>query len=228
MADGKCPSCGESIQTPDTNSAVKETTQKPIITSQDFYDWQQDSEKPQKDRYADGIGRGDRVEANDNPYLTPRSDFPETSPSVFGDSAQRKGLRWILFSFQGRIPRSTYWAASIGLIVLSYALLTGLAVVGMVIAAELVPPDPDPFAAEPPLLNILFVIWFIPWAIVTLWIQFAIQAKRCHDRDKSAWWILMGMVPYIGPLWAFIELGCLEGYHGRNQYGPDPLPRKAN
>jgi uncharacterized membrane protein YhaH (DUF805 family) len=74
----------------------------------------------------------------------------------------------------------------------------------------------------------------------------AVGIKRLHDRDKSGWWLL---VFYLGPsvlsglgastgfqvgfgiasfalaLWAFVELGCLRGTAGANQYGPDPLAR---
>jgi len=47
--------------------------------------------------------------------------------------------------------------------------------------------------------------------------------KRCHDRDKSGWWILLSVVPVIGWIWAIIELGCLKGADGPDRYGPDPL-----
>lgn len=103
---------------------------------------------------------------------------------------------------------------------------------------------------------------------------FAIGAKRLHDRNKTAWWLLvfyvlpwvlacyafgsfiMGMLgagaltasgappeaamgSIIGSMqqmwwvslimtiigvWGLVELGCLKGTTGDNQYGPDPLP----
>jgi hypothetical protein len=48
------------------------------------------------------------------------------------------------------------------------------------------------------------------------------MAKRYHDRDKSAWWILICLLPIIGGIWQLIELGCLRGTEGSNDYGPDP------
>ncbi|TGR16409.1 DUF805 domain-containing protein, partial [Mesorhizobium sp. M8A.F.Ca.ET.197.01.1.1] len=48
-------------------------------------------------------------------------------------------------------------------------------------------------------------------------------AKRWHDRNKSGWWTLIGLIPIIGGIWLLIELGILEGTRGANQYGPDPL-----
>jgi uncharacterized membrane protein YhaH (DUF805 family) len=47
--------------------------------------------------------------------------------------------------------------------------------------------------------------------------------KRCHDRGKSGWWLLVSFVPIVGFLWSFVELGCLRGTDGANEYGGDPL-----
>ena len=51
----------------------------------------------------------------------------------------------------------------------------------------------------------------------------ALYAKRWHDRGKSGWWTLIGLIPIIGGLWILIELGFLKGTYGSNQYGPDPV-----
>ena len=76
--------------------------------------------------------------------------------------------------------------------------------------------------------------------------------KRLHDRNKTGWWllpyyfvpmILFGISFYLGymadeatplsmltsllglaaMLWVFVDLGCLRGTIGPNQYGPDPV-----
>jgi uncharacterized membrane protein YhaH (DUF805 family) len=47
-----------------------------------------------------------------------------------------------------------------------------------------------------------------------------IYIKRFHDRDKSGWWVLIGLVPIIGALWLLIELGFLAGTPGPNRFGP--------
>ena len=51
----------------------------------------------------------------------------------------------------------------------------------------------------------------------------AIQAKRWHDHDKSALWLLINLIPYIGPVWALIENGFKPGTSGANRFGTDPL-----
>jgi uncharacterized membrane protein YhaH (DUF805 family) len=88
----------------------------------------------------------------------------------------------------------------------------------------------------------LLVILYIP----LIWIGLAIGAKRLHDRDKSAWWLLvfyaapgilstagnrledvgfiiLHVISFAISVWAFVELGCLRGTPGPNRYGPDPL-----
>jgi uncharacterized membrane protein YhaH (DUF805 family) len=52
--------------------------------------------------------------------------------------------------------------------------------------------------------------------------QFAVMAKRCHDRGKSGWMSLIMLIPLAGPIWALIDLGILAGQDGPNEYGPDP------
>ena len=90
---------------------------------------------------------------------------------------------------------------------------------------------------------IAFFIVIIPTFLASL----ALAAKRLHDRDKSAWWLLLFyLVPAVldataqalgeatGALvltllgaaisiWAMIELGFLKGTQGPNRFGPDPL-----
>ena len=51
----------------------------------------------------------------------------------------------------------------------------------------------------------------------------AICVKRCHDRDKSGWWCLLLVIPWVGTVWAIVDLGILEGSPGTNRFGPDPL-----
>ena len=48
------------------------------------------------------------------------------------------------------------------------------------------------------------------------------QVKRWHDRDKGAIWLLVNFIPYVGPLWVFVELGFLAGTPGGNRFGPGP------
>jgi uncharacterized membrane protein YhaH (DUF805 family) len=140
----------------------------------------------------------------------------------------------LLFSFQGRLNRKPYWMTAIATVVIVILLL--------LIALIMIREHEFAFAG---LMFALLVILYIP----LVWIGLAIGAKRLHDRDKSAWWLLLFyLVPGIvssaadrmeGPgvflhlvsfaitVWALVELGCLRGTVGPNRYGPDPLAPSA-
>lgn len=49
-----------------------------------------------------------------------------------------------------------------------------------------------------------------------------VHIKRCHDRGKSGWWCLLLIIPFIGLIWAVIDLGLLPGETAANQYGAAP------
>ena len=58
------------------------------------------------------------------------------------------------------------------------------------------------------------------WTLIILIPSILVYIKRFHDRDKSGWWVLIGLVPIIGALWLLIELGFLKGTPGPNRFGP--------
>jgi uncharacterized membrane protein YhaH (DUF805 family) len=58
------------------------------------------------------------------------------------------------------------------------------------------------------------------FALLSLIPAVIVYIKRFHDRDKSGWWVLIGLIPLIGPLWLLIELGFLKGTDGPNRFGP--------
>ena len=134
--------------------------------------------------------------------------FPPPLPPASGQFTQEAGVVdktdvvQLLFSFTGRINRAKFWAG-IGLIWAAILVLS-------FISASLDSPG-----------NALFGLAFLGM----IWPGLAIQVKRWHDRNKSGWWVLIGLIPIIGPFWSFIETGFIEGTRGPNQYGLDPLGR---
>ena len=107
----------------------------------------------------------------------------------------------LLFSFEGRINRQPYWMFVLAVIAVTFVLVGISMVIGEKVG------------------TILLVLF----QLAVLWSALAIQVKRWHDRDKSAWWLLMNLVPFVGAIWVFVECGCLRGTEGQNQYGTDPL-----
>lgn len=125
-------------------------------------------------------------------------------------------------SFEGRINRQKWW---LGLIVLVIAEWVIMFVITMFFGASMpteVDPDAMGFSASYQLGAvgaIILLIIMIPF----IWAGLALSAKRWHDRGKSAWWILIGLIPLVGAIWTLVENGFLKGTEGPNQYGPDPL-----
>jgi uncharacterized membrane protein YhaH (DUF805 family) len=115
-------------------------------------------------------------------------------------------FKWLLFSFEGRLNRLPYW----GVVLVMVALGAGLNFA----VGDLGPGRP--VTTGPALVEGIFVL-------LVVWVGLAVQIKRWHDRDKSAWWALLNLVPVIGTLWILIECGFLRGTDGRNRFGPDPL-----
>jgi uncharacterized membrane protein YhaH (DUF805 family) len=54
------------------------------------------------------------------------------------------------------------------------------------------------------------------------WAFFALCTRRLHDRDKRPWWLLLVLVPVLGPSWLALELLLLRGTPVPNTYGPKP------
>ena len=50
----------------------------------------------------------------------------------------------------------------------------------------------------------------------------SLNIRRFHDFNKSGWWILIFMVPFVN-LYFSIKLLCIRGDVGANNYGADPF-----
>ncbi len=110
-----------------------------------------------------------------------------------------------LFGAAGRLRRRDYWILSIG----SGVVITILDIVASVFlggSESMAPGNP-----------VSWILW-----LVSFWISIALIIKRLHDRNKGPVWIVVFMIPVIGWVWAFVELGLLDGTPGPNRYGPSP------
>jgi uncharacterized membrane protein YhaH (DUF805 family) len=58
------------------------------------------------------------------------------------------------------------------------------------------------------------------WTLIVIIPSILVYIKRFHDRDKSGWWVLIALVPIVGPIWLLIECGFLAGTPGPNRFGP--------
>src|SRR5713101_511566 len=108
-------------------------------------------------------------------------------------------MRWrhLFFSLRGRIGRHDLW--------LHFALpfVLCVATVGTLV---------------PPLIFDKAMLVLFP---VSLWPNIAVGIKRCHDRNRHGWFLLISFIPFLGIIWLLIELGFLRGTIGPNRFGPE-------
>jgi uncharacterized membrane protein YhaH (DUF805 family) len=135
---------------------------------------------------------------------------------------------YLFTSLQGRIDRVKFWVGivAIGIVQIIVQFLIG-SIAGIVLAAIV--------------------------SLVLLYPMYAVVIKRANDRDRPQWWagaaiaiIALNTIltPFVGAtseggkpfiltlltglsllagLWMLIDLGCLPGTPGSNQYGADPV-----
>ncbi len=74
------------------------------------------------------------------------------------------------------------------------------------------------------LQGLTFGLLSLLWSLAVLLPGICVGGRRLHDRDMSAWWLLLALIPGIGAI-ILLVLFCLPGTNGPNRFGPDPLGR---
>ena len=114
--------------------------------------------------------------------------------------------------FQGRSRRMEYWMFTLGIAIVEIVLFALFAMLGGFRTS-----DGGPSAMFWPMM-IIFGIFGLAIIVPAL----AVQVRRFHDQDKSGWFVLLGLIPYVGSLIVLVFM-CLPGTPGPNRFGPDPL-----
>lgn len=100
--------------------------------------------------------------------------------------------------FSGRASRTEYWM---------FVLFNIIASIVLVVL--------DAILRITPLLLFLYLLAvFLP--------SLAVQVRRLHDTNRSAWWFFLLLIPFIGSLVLLIFM-VLPGDSHTNHYGPQPL-----
>jgi uncharacterized membrane protein YhaH (DUF805 family) len=183
-----------------------------------------------RDGFPDWKRAGDVPELWSQPLAGAYAAPPVLGPAPAHGGAKAASFddpKHLWFGFDGRINRAKWWLVNlINIVALSVVAGIVFGVFGFSLLGGL-----------------LFGVFYL----VLLFSAVAICAKRLHDRNKSAWWaalfigvpVLLGLpaqvlgesgltmvlalVQFGIAVWAFVELGCLRGTVGPNQYGADPL-----
>ncbi len=99
-------------------------------------------------------------------------------------------------NFSGRARRKEYWMFVLFNVI--FALVAGL--IDIVIGVKIVST-----------IYSLFVL--IP--------QLSLSFRRLHDIDKSAWWLLIALIPVVGAI-ILLAFSLQAGTVGPNRFGEDP------
>jgi uncharacterized membrane protein YhaH (DUF805 family) len=99
--------------------------------------------------------------------------------------------------FEGRARRTEYWM---------FALFNAIIFIVLAILASFVH---------------FFYILYALYGLAVLLPSLAVGFRRLHDIDKTAWWLLIGLIPFVGAI-ILLVFACTPGTQGPNQYGPDP------
>lgn len=103
-------------------------------------------------------------------------------------------------TFGGRAARSEYWYWALFEVLVS-------------IVAGILDIAVFPYSDFNPLSMIASIILLLP--------GLAVAARRLHDIDRTAWWLLI-MLTGVGII-LLIVWACFKGTDGSNRYGADPL-----
>jgi uncharacterized membrane protein YhaH (DUF805 family) len=103
----------------------------------------------------------------------------------------------LFFSFHGRVSRGDCWYAV--LLILSVFTVLSLAL-------------ESAFGRES--------TWLL--YVPLYWSLLALAIKRYHDIGRSGWWLLLLLLPLVGPAWVLWSLGFRKGIQAENRYGPVP------
>jgi len=104
--------------------------------------------------------------------------------------------------FSGRARRKEFWMFILVNLVLTGVLSILDKMLGLRIAKD-----------EGLLTTIYGVLIFLPY--------WAVQFRRLHDTDRSAWWLLLLLIPIVGWL-IILAFNCQNGTPGENKFGSDP------
>ena len=106
--------------------------------------------------------------------------------------------------FSGRSRRSEYWYAYLAnyILIIAFVILSAL------------------FSFSEALATVMAVLCML-YTFVIIIPALALTVRRLHDTGRSAWWLLIALVPYIGEL-VLLIFTLLDSQPGTNKYGKNP------
>lgn len=153
-------------------------------------------------------------EIHETAITCPHCGAPQAKTSAVAVSSgdEVKPFDWYLrvlknyAQFGGRARRKEYWFYMLFGILISIGLGILDGITGMM-----------SYSAGMGALGSLYALGtFIP--------SLAVTARRLHDTDRSAWWMLIVLLPLVGAIILIVFLAS-DSQATENQYGPNPKGR---
>lgn len=105
--------------------------------------------------------------------------------------------------FKGRARRKEYWFFVLFNVIISFVLTLIDGMLGTLSVESGV--------------GVLGVIYLLAVLLPGI----GVSIRRLHDTGRSGWWLLIGLIPFVGAIVIFVFM-LLDSTPGENQYGPNP------
>ncbi|NKQ41303.1 MAG: DUF805 domain-containing protein [Sulfurovum sp.] len=112
-------------------------------------------------------------------------------------------------NFDGRATRSEYWYFAL----FSFMIVIVLKLIDAYAINPLLGATPEE-AVQGGILQVIFVLSLLLPAI-------GVTVRRLHDIGKSAWWLLLVLIPLIGAL-VLLYFYVIDSQKGSNEFGENP------
>lgn len=116
--------------------------------------------------------------------------------------------------FTGRARRKEFW--------LFWLFLIGIEIVFSILIGVAGGSMADYSAMSGPAMGLFVIYGLVMLALLIP--SLAVSIRRLHDTNRTAWWILLALIPFLGAL-VLIIFYLLDGTPGPNKYGEDPKGR---
>ena len=137
-------------------------------------------------------------------------------------------MEWMLMpyrryaDFSGRSRRKEYWMFAL------FQFIVAMVLVAVMFAGGFGSVNEMTGQAEPGTLFYIGIGLLVIFGLGSFIPSLAVSVRRFHDQDKSGWFLLLQLIPYIGGIIVLVFM-CLDGTRGPNRFGPDPKdPTRAD
>jgi len=112
--------------------------------------------------------------------------------------------------FNGRARRKEYWMFALFV----FVIYIGLAIAGGLLTAIIAKTSHG-------MGGLVFLAPAYLFILAMLIPSLAVAVRRLHDTGKSGWFLLIGLIPFIGSI-ILLVFYCMDSQPGPNEYGPNP------